>query len=112
MACKMCVERGKNWVGDDPKCAFDEDGAFSGDNWNCATMNKLRHLAEDVGLHHREDMGAGSFGAVYYQGGYIILTWYKNRGRTSNAMIIWEEDRWALTEQEALKAIREREVGF
>ena len=36
------------------KCAF-SNGIFSSDNWNCATMNKLRELAKKFGLFWRDD---------------------------------------------------------
>jgi hypothetical protein len=54
MACKLCNERGKTWNGDDPVCAF-ENGVFSNDNWNCATMNKLRNISEELDKSMRHD---------------------------------------------------------
>jgi len=45
MACRLCEQRGKTWEGSDPKCAFESYG-FSHDNWNCATMNRLREIAK------------------------------------------------------------------
>jgi hypothetical protein len=107
MTCKMCIERGKTWVGDDPKCAF-ETGPFSGYNWNCATMNALRDIADNVGLHHRDDMESGSFGAVPCSEGYIVMAWYKNRGKTGAALVIDENAGVSdLTEAVALAAIEE-----
>lgn len=96
MPCPRCVARGKTWQGDDPVCAFGDDGIFRTDNWNCATMNALRDLAErgDSCWSRRDDMGAGSIGVVSvydgsaeedWQGFYIVMTWYKGRGRTSRA---------------------------
>ena len=47
--CPLCKKRGKTWEGDDPVCAL-KNGKFSDDNWNCATMNKLREIAIRLGL--------------------------------------------------------------
>lgn len=112
MPCKMCAERGKTWNGDDPKCAF-ENGTFNSDNWNCATMNALRERARELGTDFRDDMEAGSIGYVPYAdlegdeyGGYIVLTWYKDRGRTYGAVVLFEDEPpCPLTEERALKAL-------
>ena len=56
MICTECLIRGKDWEGSDPKCAFDNDEKlFSTDNWNCATMNKLRERAD---YHVNDDLNA------------------------------------------------------
>jgi len=92
MVCKLCQERGKTWEGDDPKCAF-ESGVFDPHNWNCATMNALREKAEEYELMYRDDMGAGSIGVIPFKFGYIVVTWYKNRGRTGNALIMYTDEK-------------------
>ncbi len=75
--CQMCWELGKTWEGDDPKCAF-ASGAFSSDNWNCATMNALRDLAEQASSRSDEER----CGVVpLHDGSFIVLGWYKSRGR-------------------------------
>lgn len=110
MACKLCKERGKTWEGDDPKCAF-ENKTFDTDNWNCATMNKLRDIAEEQSeLYWRDDAGPASFGAIPFKGdnwqGYIVMTWYKSRGRTGRALLMCDdEEPQILTEEMALEAI-------
>lgn len=110
MTCLLCLSRGKNWNGDDPKCAF-ENGVFNPDNWNCATMNELREIAEKVGLTRRNDLDSASFGAVPFEEGYIVMTWYKNRGTTGNAQVMWDgEPTHPLTEKVALEAIQYRRV--
>lgn len=112
MPCKMCKERGKPpWFGDDPRCAF-ESGVFNTDNWNCATMNALRDLAEKLGTTYRDDLAAGSIGYVPFENedysGYIVMTWYKNRGRTDNAVVMWvDEPLRELTEEDALLALEQ-----
>lgn len=111
--CVMCKTRGKPWKGSDPKCAF-TDGRFNRDNWNCATMNKLREIADANGLSDRDDMAAGSFGAVPFEGddysGYIVMTWYKSRGKTGNALVMWDDEPVReLTEADAREAIAQFE---
>jgi len=92
MTCKLCSERGKTWEGDDPTCGFDEGGFFKSDNWCCATLNKLRDLAKEFGWNYRDDCDMASIGVIPFTGnnhaGYIILTWYKDRGRTSMAVFM------------------------
>jgi len=86
--CKACRERGKDWQGDDPKCAFVKDGIFTGvfnpDNWNCATIKKLRDLC--VSVCWNEDQNAALLPGVESQ--HILLTWYKRRGRTEGAFML------------------------
>lgn len=93
--CPLCQQRGKYWTGDDPVCAF-TNFRFSFDNWNCATMNKLREIAHKLGLVWRDDLGAGSFGAVPFEGpeyqGYIVMTWYKEQGTVNNAILICDDE--------------------
>ncbi len=109
--CAACKKRGQTWAGDPPKCAF-TSGIFSDDNWNCATMNDLRDIAEEIGMLHRNDE-IGSFGMVPFEdgecSGTIVLAWYKNRGRTEHAHFLTEHDKWViepLTVEIAEAAIR------
>lgn len=105
MVCKMCQERGKTWEGSDPACAFGEN-LFNSHNWNCATMNELRDIAFKLGLTNRNDSDSASFGAVPFGEGYIAMTWYKNRGATGNAVVMWDNNPLKeLTEEIALEAI-------
>lgn len=111
MACIRCAQRGKTWSGGDPRCAF-ENGTFNGDNWNCATMNELREMSRQFETYRRDDMAAASIGYVPFEGddysGYIVMTWYKDRGRTGNAVIMWDDNPVReLTELDALTAIRQ-----
>jgi len=110
MTCKLCQERGKTWDGADPQCAFESD-VFSPDNWNCATMNTLRDIAESLGTTMHRDLDDASIGYVPLgddgeYSGYVVMTWYKNRGRTGNALIMWDDEPVEeLTEAAALQAI-------
>jgi hypothetical protein len=114
MPCPRCIERGKTWSGSDPKCAF-ESGVFSGDNWQCATMNDLREAAAERGTTMRDDLECGSFGYLPFSGedgaGYIAMSWYKDRGATGMAVVL-EDDQpvHLLTLREAELALqKERE---
>ena len=86
MTCPRCLARGKTWEGDDPRCAF-EMSTFSSDNWNCATMNDLRHeLKEKILLHHH--CGDTNFLILDNEDcGIAEITWYKSRGRTDSFTI-------------------------
>jgi len=111
MPCKLCKERGKTWEGSDPKCAF-ESGTFNMDNWNCATMNELRDIAGEIGLNYRNGLDSASFGAVPFEEGYIVMTWYKSRGKTGNAQVMHDnEPAKPLTEEIALQAINHHRIN-
>lgn len=89
MSCGRCEERGKTWPGDDPVCGF-PGGVFTIKNWNCATLNELRDMAEDLGVVIYND---DDYAALLTEprlpdgrgGGYLVLKWYKHRGRTDYA---------------------------
>jgi hypothetical protein len=77
--CPRCKKRGKVWEGDDPVCGFDEQGNFLSRNWNCATLNALRERCKiswcddySIGVTSKPDCG------------FLILKWYKSRGRTDS----------------------------
>jgi hypothetical protein len=125
--CPLCKQRGKRWSGSDPECAF-RSGVFSGDNWNCATMSCLRDVAEKLGLCWRNDDSAGSIGYVPAEEGYIVMTWYKNRGQTGNALVVCDDqehaplslevaedtlERWdkRLVDEEAIRQWRAARIG-
>jgi len=78
--CKRCQERGPTGEGSPPQCAF-VGGVFSKDNWNCATMNALRDVAESNAVWSEDQW----VGVVPCEGSFVILTWYKRRGRTDKA---------------------------
>jgi len=91
MTCKRCLAdlRPKHF-GNDRKCAFDENGNFTPDNWNCATLGALANAEE---IDHRfgdesiqiclvgEDMEHDDV-----CGGFIVLSRYKHRGCCSSAI--------------------------
>ena len=82
------------------RCAFDnEKRIFSAeDNWGCQTMGKLREIAEEYGFHYRDD-DVGTIGVVPIsamitdgQRGFIVMTWYKERGHVGHAYVINDDD--------------------
>lgn len=92
MTCRLCEERGiPDHFASNPNCAFDETGTFTGDNWQCATMNALRDLVED-GYGERiygDDESIAIIRVPYHIGlGFIVMTWYKDRGQTGNAIVM------------------------
>lgn len=120
MACKLCKERGiPKHFGSPPKCAF-KSKTFSGDNWNCATMNALRSICSDgytqgqtergktLVFSLRDDMDCGSIGVIpcHEEGVYLVMTWYKQRGCTSDAILLTDGERRELDEEMALKILK------
>ena len=94
------------------RCAF-SNGIFSSDNWNCATMNKLREIVKKAGLFWRDD-DIGSIGVLpvdldeFY--GFLIMLWYKERGQVEQAILLSSERPPALlTLDLALKIIKNYE---
>jgi hypothetical protein len=85
--CPKCKIRIKDWNGDDPKCAFPEN-TFISENWNCATMNELRDLAQDTNqIVWSEDHSCAAL-VVPGEPCFIILGWYKSRGQTEYASLL------------------------
>ena len=82
--CKECEKRGKTWRGADPRCAF-QTGYFQYDNFNCATVNILRDIVVQLDNHYNDNNE--NLGVIPYDGMFIVLTWYKNRGGTETLTI-------------------------
>jgi hypothetical protein len=82
-ACTRCKARGKTWKGSDPRCAF-PNGRFVSDNWNCATMEELRNLADTGAVYSGDHYAA----ILPWDGCFIVLGWYKQRGRTDVARLL------------------------
>lgn len=106
--CKMCDERGKNWRGDDPKCAFDDNGVFVSDNWNCATMNALRNIATKYYTWNEDEYCAPV--PIREEGVFVVLSWYKNRGCTYGAWLVSEGKIETLTCTRAVECINSHDV--
>ena len=89
MKCNLCATTPKDWEGDDRKCAF-ESGTFSDDNWNCATMSKLRAIAENYRAFG-DDQSIATIPIDETEGrnsGWLVMNWYKSRGRTDLCQFI------------------------
>lgn len=103
--CPRCLARGKTWPGSNPVCAFVANGPFTSENWNCATMNLLRDLGEGCVVGNAEAQQYCIVLPVPRSEGdlpdgwpdFIVLGFYKRRGRTEGA--------WALAETE-MKPLR------
>jgi hypothetical protein len=107
--CAACRAEGKTWEGDDPKCAFQHGQPFSPDNWNCATVARVRALLRFEHDDHGPDGLKKDWSAEGYQSyatlrlddwfefgdvpiHALYITWYKNRGRTGGMWLIGDED--------------------
>jgi hypothetical protein len=78
MKCKHWDKVPHNFASE-PLCAFDEKGKFLKNNWNCQLMNRLRDYAEYDPIWN-DDNNLGVL--AIDNGDYVILGWYKSRGRT------------------------------
>jgi len=74
------------------KCAFDDAGNFTPDNWNCATITALEDAFAFQYKHydglvwgHDETLEV-LIGKDY--GGFIVITRYKQRGKASSAIMV------------------------
>jgi hypothetical protein len=95
VSCRRCIADPRPvGAGSERRCAFDADGAFTPENWNCATIEALLHTQDEGGefpvnlqfFAPDESMqivpDSGTFG------GWIILNRYKQRGETSSAAYV------------------------
>lgn len=72
-------------------CAFDGDGDFKHDNWNCATIEALLEFTINYIYGEDESMQVIPIDGGDH-GGFIVLTRYKRRGKTSSG--VWVGDFW------------------
>lgn len=103
MTCDLCRARGgRTWPGSEPRCGFDEAGGFASDNWNCATLNVLRELG-DLTECYGEDNRACL--VPDDMGDFIVLRWYKRRGKVDCAVLLGLDGTRALDLATAERAI-------
>ena len=76
--------------GSEPKCAF-ESGTFNGDNWQCATMNELRTMCGNYKNPNEDQYAEILRASEDAECTHIVLTWYKCRGRTEGAWMLFDE---------------------
>lgn len=129
--CNLCKITPKYWEGDDRLCAFQED-SFSINNWNCATLGKLRKLILehfdgknplDLDLVFRDDeerwvvidLESVKLTVYDYESNdpipedptCLYIGWYKSRGKTSQLLLMYnDQPPRAPTEAETLKIIK------
>jgi len=107
LGCPRCLARGQTWKGDPPRCAF-VNGQFIPDNWNCATMNALRRLVEQDTVTNDQHCAVLPLpGEFEPEGDFIVLGWYKSRGSTEYAAVLFEEEMLPLTLKIADEYLRE-----
>jgi hypothetical protein len=100
VTCKLCQENPivtnvGGWpIANRPprKCAF-RDGVFNPANWNCGTLITLRAdngdewaFSKKPGYAHGEDQSC--YTKHVGHGFFLVLGWYKDRGRTEYAGIL------------------------
>lgn len=112
MKCKLCLERGKTWRGDDPVCAFEDEGKhfFTNNNFACATMHRFRELIYE--LHNKGSKNLAYTKVIDQH--YVVIainevfrefrigdlsylpphgltaSWYKSRGRIETVTVFNE----------------------
>ena len=90
MACSRCTaDPQPEDFGSPRQCAFDAEGKFTPDNWNCATLNLLIDKAQNTIHGFDEQFEVTPVNGDDY-GGWVITSRYKSRGKTSSA--IWVGD--------------------
>lgn len=85
--CPLCEAAGPI-IGSHRRCAF-VSGVFDANNWNCETANRLRDMVETPIWNEDQHMGVLNFP---HYGMFVILSWYKRRGKT-DAILINHEDK-------------------
>lgn len=108
--CVACATRGKTWEGSDPRCAFTggetaNARVFNPDNWNCATLNRLRTLVYEgqspmpAGVDYQycsdQKYATVCIEDIELEGKPIGLAlwvaWYKSQGQTEAVWILDSE---------------------
>lgn len=79
------------------ECAFENSNEFSTDNWCCETMRILRQVVMETAIWHNDSnigvlpIPVNNEGQEVMQG-MLVMSWYKNRGRTGRAMVFWDDN--------------------
>lgn len=123
----LCRHGKKDWSGMDPVCAFGQDGKFRENNWNCLLMSKVRALMGQCWFLSDYKNAPGhwwwddddSHGVLYVasevdkkevdsylQGCYVLIDWYKSRGKTDSFRILQRDIIRAGIEADALELTR------
>jgi hypothetical protein len=91
MKCRHGGKIGANWS--DRQCAFNEEGKFIKDNWNCALMNQLRVEDENHGeiqYKHAYSDDQNCLIIPFDNGKFAIISFYKRRGKTEGFFVMDE----------------------
>ena len=87
-----------------PRCMFDENGVFTKDNWQCGTSRRLRTFIDNTlknGNRYKIDYVVSDQQTLatlsLEDGDFILLGWYKNRGRTELGLYVSESKYRPLT---------------
>ena len=104
--CPRCKDRGQTWTGSPPSCGFTARGYFRSDNWNCATLNELRERSKRRHVYGNED-NAVLLPRGNGEAGFVVLCWYKRRGRCDQGFLLTSDGRRALKLKEAVDALEE-----
>lgn len=97
MSCELCRTRPvPSSYGSPRVCAFDDAGVFTTDNWNCETLNEIRWaLPDEPGewASFKSRMDDESVGVTWLADdlGWLIMTWYKGRGRVGRAVVMCDD---------------------
>ena len=118
--CAKCGERGKDWNGSDPICAFTE--SHSKENWNCETLNKIRDICYEgqklpdyVDYQYCEDekYATINISGIELDKSPLALwvSWYKNRGRTDALWLLYaDHPPKTPSEKECIKIIEAMDI--
>ena len=119
MTCKRCLAdpQPKNY-GSPRRCAFDDAGNFTPENWSCATLDAL-NVYEDNTYGDDESMqrvylGRDRWHAEHENGGWLVLTRYKSRGCCSSAILVgdfWPPKPFTLAIAESLAEQKRRDAA-
>lgn len=119
MGCRRCSETPPGNLSSPRRCAFTDTGEFTPENWNCGTIEALlrgpheQRSGEDESMQIipvREPFNEDGVDDAYWDG-WLILTRYKTRGRTSSAVHVgdfWPPQPLTLVLAESMLKLREQ----
>ena len=94
MTCRLCSITPPDLTFASPRqCAF-TTGVFTTDNWQCASMNHLRGLAEPVRQYGFDESAAVMWVGDEDSVTFVLIEWYKNRGATRTCLIRSKRGVW------------------
>lgn len=89
MTCPRCAADPRpEGFGSPRKCAFDDEGTFTADNWACASMDIIRGFEESHGEAVANEYDQRIVVVILPSSAFAVLGVHKNRGRTEAAIVI------------------------